>query len=74
MDEPDALSEESSSKKAPSQTVCFALDGVDYEIDLDGGRASGLRRLLETYIRAGRRAPGVFIFAPRKHAPNDGIR
>lgn len=37
------------------ETVDFALDGVRYEIDLDGTAAQKLRSTLETYVSAGRR-------------------
>jgi hypothetical protein len=43
------------------ETVPFSLDDVDYEIDLPVDRATCLRKLLERYIRAGRRKPGAYF-------------
>ena len=40
------------------ETVGFALDGIDYDIDLSFPNADGLRALLERYIEAGRRTGG----------------
>jgi hypothetical protein len=39
-------------------TVSFALDGVEYEIDLGEANASRLRDALEEFISAGRRIGG----------------
>jgi hypothetical protein len=36
-------------------TVGFGLDGVGYEIDLNGVEATKLRELLEPYVEAGRK-------------------
>ena len=41
-----------------SETVTFALDGVDYEIDLSDQHASDLREALALYIGHGRRTGG----------------
>jgi hypothetical protein len=41
-----------------SETVTFALDGVDYEIDLNEENAAALRDALARYIEAGRRVGG----------------
>ena len=41
-----------------SETVSFALDGVDYEIDLNDGNAQALRDALSRYVGAGRRVGG----------------
>jgi|SRR5579875_220449 len=38
-----------------TETVRFALDGVEYEIDLSRSNAARLRALLAPYVRAGRR-------------------
>jgi len=35
-------------------TVRFALDGVDYEIDLSEANAKALREALQPYVAAGR--------------------
>ena len=39
-------------------TVRFALDGVQYDIDLSTGNAEKLRKTLEPYVDAGRRTGG----------------
>jgi hypothetical protein len=39
-------------------TVRFALDGTDYEIDLSAGHAEAMRKALEPYVSAARRASG----------------
>lgn len=39
-------------------TVRFGLDGADYEIDLSGEHAEALRKALEPYVNAARRASG----------------
>ena len=41
-----------------SETVGFALDGVDYEIDLSDKHASELREALSLYVGHGRRTGG----------------
>jgi len=41
-----------------SETVSFALDGVDYEIDLSDQHAGDLRDALALYIGHGRRTGG----------------
>lgn len=38
-----------------AETVCFALDGVNYEIDLTEENAAKLRADLQEWIEAGRR-------------------
>lgn len=40
------------------ETVTFALDGVDYEIDLNSENAEALRESLARYIQVGRRVGG----------------
>jgi len=40
------------------QTVTFALDGVQYEIDLSAGNADALRHELAGYVAAARRTGG----------------
>ncbi len=44
--------------KEADETVTFALDGVEYEIDLSEANATKLRKALEPYVEAGRRAAG----------------
>lgn len=41
-----------------AETVSFALDGVDYEIDLNETNAKSLRDTMERYVHAGRRVGG----------------
>lgn len=41
-----------------AETVSFALDGVDYEIDLNQTHAEELREALARYVAAGRRVGG----------------
>jgi nucleoid-associated protein Lsr2 len=45
-------------------TVRFALDGTEYEIDLNAGHAGALREALARYVSAARRAGG----GPRRPA------
>ena len=40
------------------ETVRFALDGTDYEIDLSAGESAGLRNDMAEWIAAARRKPG----------------
>jgi hypothetical protein len=40
------------------QTISFALDGVEYEIDLSGDNASKLRDSLTAFIESARRTGG----------------
>jgi hypothetical protein len=40
------------------ETVSFALDKVEYEIDLSDKNAAKLRKALRTYVDAGRRVGG----------------
>ncbi len=49
----------------PAQTVRFALDGEEYEIDLSEERAAQLRTSLEPWMAAGRRAARSRIPEPR---------
>ena len=37
------------------ETVCFSLDGVDYEIDLSSRNAEQLRNELDVFVAAARR-------------------
>ncbi|HEY3467106.1 MAG TPA: histone-like nucleoid-structuring protein Lsr2 [Amycolatopsis sp.] len=41
-----------------AETVAFALDGIDYDIDLTFANADALRELLQRYADAGRRTGG----------------
>ncbi|MEA5366422.1 histone-like nucleoid-structuring protein Lsr2 [Amycolatopsis sp., V23-08] len=44
--------------EAAGETVGFALDGIDYDIDLSFANAETLRALLQRYADAGRRTGG----------------
>lgn len=48
------------------QTVSFALDGTNYEIDLSESNAGSLRDLLSTYVAASRKTTSVRAKARRK--------
>jgi len=50
-----------------TETVSFALDGRDYEIDLNADNASALRDALALYVGHARRGGGG-----RKRTRNDG--
>ncbi|WP_427016123.1 histone-like nucleoid-structuring protein Lsr2 [Pseudarthrobacter sp. P1] len=54
---------------AADETVRFALDGVNYEIDLSDSNAAQLRGALESYIGAGRRVTGRPVRAAKAAAP-----
>ena len=62
----------------PAQTVRFALDGTEYEIDLSGEREAALRECLEPWIAAGRPSSASRIPEPRsrlrRSADTVGIR
>ena len=51
------------------ETVSFALDGVEYEIDLSQKNASNLRQRLDDYVSQGRRTGGRAKRAPAKGRP-----
>ena len=55
------------------ETVTFALDGVNYEIDLAAGNAAKLREAVGAWIRHARKAGGRSAArsaaAPRARAP-----
>ena len=40
-----------------TETVAFSLDGVSYEIDLNGVNASGLREKIAPFAAAARKSP-----------------
>ncbi len=52
-----------------AESVSFALDGVDYEIDLSEEHASDLRNALALYIGHGRRVGGRRRSGRRPSAP-----
>jgi hypothetical protein len=55
------------------ETVRFALDGEEYEIELNKKRTAALRKTLARYAGAGRRVPGPGQRAPkprRRPAPS----
>jgi hypothetical protein len=45
-------------------TLRFGLDGAEYEIDLSAKHAEALRKALEPYVTAGRRASGSVARRP----------
>src|SRR2546427_11117954 len=45
-------------------TVRFALDGADYEIDLNANNAEALRKALSRYVEAARRSSGTTTRQP----------
>jgi hypothetical protein len=57
-----------------SETVGFALDGVDYEIDLSDEHAAELREALSLYVGHGRRTGGRRKSGKRAQSssPSDG--
>jgi hypothetical protein len=52
-----------------AETVNFAIDGVEYEIDLSKQNASNLRKGLDEYVSKGRRAGGRVQRGPAKGRP-----
>jgi Lsr2 len=57
-------------------TVRFALDGAEYEIDLNAKHADALRKSLAKYIDAGRRDPAGRTRPParsRRRAADGGL-
>jgi hypothetical protein len=50
---------------AAAETVRFAVDGIDYEIDLNDANAEALRRTAAPYIVAGRRIPRGLVTGAR---------
>lgn len=52
------------------QQVTFALDGIEFEIDLSESNAAALRGVLEPYVSAGRRTGGrpQHKAAPTRHS------
>ena len=44
--------------KSAHETVAFALDGTEYEIDLNKRNATKMRKVLADYVSAGRRTNG----------------
>ena len=44
--------------KPADETVTFALDGREYEIDLTSKNAAALRKALDVYVKNGRRIGG----------------
>ena len=49
-------------------TVRFALDGADYEIDLNAKNAEALRKALSRYVEAARRSGGTASRRPARSA------
>ncbi len=53
-----------------AETIAFALDGINYSIDLSAGNAAKLRESLAPYIAAGERQRG----ASNRRVPATGRR
>src|SRR3954470_7127797 len=51
------LTDDTSGKPA-DETVTFALDGREFEIDLTSKNAAALRKAFDVYVKAGRRVGG----------------
>jgi hypothetical protein len=51
---------------AAEGTVRFALDGTDYEIDLNAEHADELRKALARYVEAARRSSGAAARRPAR--------
>jgi hypothetical protein len=51
---------------AAEGTVRFALDGTDYEIDLNAQHAEALRKTLAKYVDAARRSSGAAARRPAR--------
>ncbi|MGB3283572.1 histone-like nucleoid-structuring protein Lsr2 [Mycolicibacter algericus] len=45
-------------ESAAAETIYFAIDGTNYEIDLSGSNAKKLRDCLEPFVAAARRTTG----------------
>ena len=56
------------------ETVRFALDGTDYEIDLTSQNAESLRSALSTYVDKGRKASGKQQSGSQKSASSRSKR
>lgn len=48
------------------ETVKFGLDGAQYEIDLSADHAAELRKVLEPYVKAGKRVAKATATQPRR--------
>lgn len=55
-----------------AESVSFALDGVEYEIDLNAAHAAQLRDALATYIAHGRKVAGRRTRSVRSPRPRVG--
>ena len=51
---------------AAEGTVRFALDGTDYEIDLNAQHAAALRKAMAKYVEAARRSSGSVARRPAR--------
>jgi hypothetical protein len=54
------------------ETVRFALDGSEYEIDLSGAHSKELRDALQPFVKAGRKVGGKRGGRRSGAAPTDG--
>lgn len=55
--------------KTADETIFFALDGQQFEIDLASGNAMQLREALAPFVAAGRRASGSLLSSRRRSNP-----
>jgi hypothetical protein len=55
------------------ETVDFAVDGAEYEIDLTAGHADELRRVLGRYIKAARKTSGGGVRVRQLRMPRVGV-
>jgi hypothetical protein len=53
-------------------TVRFGLDGAEYEIDLSAKNAEAMRKALEPYVTAARRASGSIARRPGRNGRRAG--
>ena len=53
--------------KEAESTVRFGLDGAEYEIDLSAKNAEAMRKALEPYVSAARRAAGSAARRPGRN-------
>jgi Lsr2 len=61
---------------AAEGTVRFALDGTDYEIDLNAQHAAALRKAMAKYVEAARRSSGAAARRPARsgrRSPASGL-
>lgn len=55
-----------------SETISFALDGTEYEIDLNIDHANELRQALERFTKVARKTPGRNIRTSARRSSSHG--